>query len=99
MIVVKKGEKYLEKKLCRAVRSLSGEALKFSSPYHRGMPDRIVLLPGGKIHFVELKSPGKHPTDLQRKAISELRALGFDAVVIDNDDSLNEFLKTLKNEI
>lgn len=85
-------EKLIEKKLREGVKALGGIALKFSSPYHRGIPDRIVLMPQGNAYFVELKSTGKKPTKLQEKALSELRELGFDARIIDNQESLNEFL-------
>lgn len=89
-------EKLIERKLREGVKASGGLALKFSSPYHRGIPDRIVLMPGGRTYFVELKTTGKKPTLLQRKAIGELRELGFDARIIDNQDSLNSFLEEIK---
>ena len=90
-------EKLIEKKLREEVKNLGGMALKFSSAYHRGMPDRIVLLPGGLISFVELKSTGKKPTKLQGKAIGELKSLGFRTLVIDSKESLESFLKEVKS--
>lgn len=89
-------EKLIERNLREGVKALGGLALKFSSPYHRGVPDRIVLMPGGRMYFVELKTTGKKPTLLQQKAIGELRELGFDARVIDNQESLNLFLEEIK---
>lgn len=89
-------EKLIERKLREGVRALGGLALKFSSPYHRGIPDRIILMPGGRTFFVELKTTGKKPTLLQQKAIKELKELGFDARVIDSQESLNKFLEDLK---
>ena len=89
-------EKLIERKLREGVKALGGLALKFSSPYHRGVPDRIVLMPGGRMYFVELKTTGEKPTLLQQKAIGELRELGFDARVIDNQESLNLFLEEIK---
>lgn len=89
-------EKLIEKKLREGVKYLGGVALKFSSPYHRGIPDRIVLMPKGRTYFVELKTTGKKPTLLQRKALRELEELGFDARVIDSQESLNEFLEAIK---
>ena len=58
-------EKSVEQKLVRAVRVAGGIAPKFVSPGFDGMPDRIVILPGGKIGFVEVKAPGKKPRPLQ----------------------------------
>ena len=47
-------EKTIEKKLADAVKSRGGLAPKFTSPGFDGMPDRIVLLPGGRMAFVEV---------------------------------------------
>ena len=90
-------EKLIERKLREGVKALGGIALKFSSPYHRGVPDRIVLMPGGWCYFVELKTTGKKPTKLQEKAISDLRRLGFDVRVIDRQSELNRFLGDIEN--
>lgn len=47
------------------------------SPGNDGVPDRLVCLPGGRVAFVELKTPGKKPTALQRLRHRELRKMGF----------------------
>ena len=52
-------EKQIEQKLVQAVRKSGGMCMKFVSPNFDGMPDRVILLPGGKIAFAELKAPGK----------------------------------------
>ena len=54
-------EKTIEKKLVIAIKDMGGIAPKFMCPGFDGMPDRIVLLPGGRMGFVEVKAPGKHP--------------------------------------
>lgn len=63
-------EKTIEAKLVQAVRTKGGLALKFTSPGFDGVPDRLVLLPGGKIAFIELKAPGKtlRPLQVRRKS-------------------------------
>ena len=48
-------------KLINAIKEAGGIASKFISPGFDGMPDRIVLLPGGVMGFVEVKAPGKVP--------------------------------------
>lgn len=88
-------EKLLEKKLREEVKKLGGIALKFGTVYHTGMPDRIILMPGGNTSFVELKSPGKKPTLLQTKSIEMLQDLGFKTVVVDSKESLDNFLNDL----
>ena len=88
-------EKLLEKKLREGVKKLGGIALKFGTTYHTGMPDRIVLMPGGQASFVELKSTGKKPTPLQIKSLGELSGLGFKTAVIDSQETLDQFLNEL----
>jgi hypothetical protein len=88
-------EKLIEKKLCRLVKFLGGLALKFFCSSFTGMPDRIVLMPGGRIWFVELKTTGKKPTTRQLLVHSWLRKLGFEVWVIDTQELLNEFEKRI----
>lgn len=91
-------EKLIEKKLREAVKKLGGKALKFSSPYETGYPDRLILMPGGKTYWVELKTTGKKPTEKQLLKQNELRSLGFVSEVIDSIETLNNFLIRLENE-
>ena len=58
-------EKTIEQHLVKAVKNSGGIAPKLVSPGFDGMPDRLVLLAGGKIGFVEVKVPGKEPRPLQ----------------------------------
>lgn len=55
-------EKSIEQKLRTETKKMGGWAVKFSSPGLDGMPDRLVLFPGGKLGFVELKAPKKDET-------------------------------------
>lgn len=66
------------------VKKAGGVAFKFISPGRRSVPDRIVLLPGGRIVFVECKAPGKPPRAGQLREHGRLRALGFTVVVLDS---------------
>lgn len=81
-------EKAIEQKLARAVRSCDGLCPKFVSPGTDGMPDRLILLPAGRIGFVEVKAPGKKPRPLQVKRHSQLRALGFPVFVLDDPEQI-----------
>ena len=51
-------EKSIENILRKAVEDEGGVCLKWTCPGHRGVPDRMILFPGGVIAFVELKRPG-----------------------------------------
>lgn len=86
-------EATLEAHLVRAVERAKGRAIKWVSPGLVGVPDRAVLLPGGRIVFVELKARGKAPRPLQRKRHDELRALGFPVYVIDSLAGIEAFAK------
>lgn len=88
-------EKLIERKLREAVKKMGGIALKFESSYHTGMPDRIVLMPGGRVSFAEIKTTGKKPTPLQAIQIARLKKLGFKVGVIDSQEGLDQFLKEI----
>lgn len=93
-------EKLIEKKLREKITKLGGIALKFSSPYYVGMPDRFILLPKGRIAFAEIKSMGKKPTPVQSEAINRLTAMGFIVGIIDTQEVLNNFIhKITEDEI
>jgi hypothetical protein len=85
----------IERALKKMVESVGGLAWKFTSPGTVGVPDRIVLLPGGRIVFVELKDAGKKPDPIQLARKRQLEMLGFDVRVIDNRDLLG----ALRDEI
>ncbi len=70
-------EKTIEQKFRVAVKAAGDLALKFASPGFDVVPDRIVLLHGGKMAFVEVKTPGEKPRPLQLSRHRLLRWLGF----------------------
>jgi hypothetical protein len=78
-------EKQIERKLTDDVKGMGGIAPKFVSPGYDGMPDRIVLLPGGRMAFVEVKAPGEKPRPLQEARHELLRRLGFKVYVLDDE--------------
>lgn len=92
-------EKILERKLREQVSRRGGWAVKFWSVNLTGFPDRIVLMPPGRISFVELKSEGKKPSPRQLVVHGQLRKLGFVVYVIDTEHKLQEFLKNIDNAI
>ena len=88
-------EQEIELQLVRAVKNMGGRAVKFMSPGFDGMPDRLVLLPGGKCGFVEVKAPGKKPRALQVVRIEMLRALGFKVYVLDAIGQIEEIINDI----
>lgn len=77
-------ESTIEKHLVAEVKKAGGIAYKFISPGRRSVPDRLVLLPGGRVVFVECKAPGEKPRPEQLREHERLRALGFSLVVLDS---------------
>ena len=92
-------EKLIEKKLREGVKKLGGIALKFSSQSYTGMPDRIILMPGGKTRFAELKTTGKKATAIQERNLEMLSGMGFEACVVDDQESLDLLLTDIKNDL
>ena len=89
-------EKVIEQKLVRAAKNMGGIALKYVSPGFDGMPDRIVLLPGGRIGFVEVKAPGEKPRPLQLSRHGLLRRLGFKVYVLDDEQQIGGILDEIQ---
>lgn len=88
-------EKQIEKYLVNEIERLGGLCIKFPPLFFRGFPDRIVLLPGALIVFVEMKDKGKKPTRVQLTTHDKLRSLGFRVEVLDSKESVNDFILTL----
>jgi hypothetical protein len=89
-------EHQVEQKLVKSVKNLGGIAPKFVSPGFDGMPDRIVLLPEGRIAFVEVKAPGKKPGPLQLARHDMLRRLGFKVFVLDDTSQIGDILDEIR---
>ena len=90
-------EKQIEQKLVKAAKDMGGLAIKFTSPGFDGMPDRLVLLPEGKIAFVEVKAPGKTMRPLQEKRKRQLETLGFLVFCIDQPEQIGGILTEIQS--
>lgn len=90
-------ESEVEKSLCKRVKNeLHGLALKFVSPGFNGVPDRIILVPMGRIYFVETKAPGKKLRKLQEWVRGVIRGLGFAVLRIDTKEKVESFVELVK---
>lgn len=85
-------EKTIEQKLVKAVKVRGGICPKLVCPGFYGMPDRLVLLPHGKIGFVEVKAPGEKPRPIQEARHGLLRRLGFTVFVLDRAEDIPRIL-------
>ena len=89
-------EKKIEKKLVSEAKKAGGLAPKFVSPGWDGVPDRMVLLPDGKIGFVELKSPGKKMRPLQVRRKKQLESLGFKVWCVDSEEQIGGVIDAIR---
>lgn len=86
-------EKEIEEKLGKAVHSAGGLYYKFVSPGNEGVPDRIIILPGGRVFFVELKSETGRITAKQKFQLQRLLDQGCDARVVKGEAEVKKFRK------
>lgn len=89
-------ERDVERSFCQEVKKAGGLALKFVSSGWSGAPDRLVLFPGGKIAFVEVKAPGEVPRPLQKRRKRQLEVLGFPVFVLDDPSTIANLIKQIK---
>ncbi len=90
-------ESDIERRFKKAVERQGGKTLKFVSPGTAGVPDRLVLLPGGRALFAELKAPGRKMRPLQRKRCKQLQDLGFQVYEVDSVASIRRFVTEVFN--
>ena len=92
-------EKEIEKKLVDGIKRLGGCAYKWVSPGRDGVPDRIVVLPGGIIWFVELKTDTGRLSPRQQFQLNFLNSLGFNTTVVRGVSECRRFLLDREKEV
>ncbi|MDE7121894.1 MAG: VRR-NUC domain-containing protein [Oscillospiraceae bacterium] len=90
-------EKAIEHRLLQSVKKIGGQCWKFVSPGNVGVPDRIVLLPAGRMAFVEVKASGKKPRPSQLAVHRVLIGLGFKVFVLDDVDQIEVVLNEIQS--
>ena len=88
-------EKDIEAHLVRRVRDAGGKAYKFTSPANRGVADRVVVMPGGRVWFVEVKAMGGRLSPLQRVFLDEVKGLGCNYKIVWSKEDVDEWLRSL----
>ena len=79
-------EVVVEKALVKETEKRGGIAYKLTVPGRRNVPDRLLLMPGGRAIFVECKAPGERERPAQRRELARLAALGFETHVLASPD-------------
>ena len=90
-------ESTIERKLTTEVKKRGGLAPKFTSPGLDGVPDRLVLFPGGRLAFVEVKAPGQKMRPLQLLRKRQLESLGFRVYCIDRPEQIGGVLNEIQS--
>lgn len=88
-------ERQIEQKLVDAVKAAGGIAPKLTCSGFDGMPDRMVLMQGGRIGFIEVKAPGEKPRPLQLSRHRLLRRMGFKVYVLDGAEQIGIILQEI----
>ena len=84
-------EKDIERKLRQRLEAMGCLCLKFESPGFAGVPDRIVMMPGGELFFVELKAPGQRERPRQEYVQRIFRRMGFMVMSsVSSEEGINE---------
>lgn len=86
-------ESAVERRLAAGVRAKRGLCWKFVSPGTSGVPDRIVVLPGGTVWFVELKADDGRLSDRQAMILRQLADRGANATVLVGMKDVEKFLE------
>lgn len=86
-------EKQIEKRLIDGVNALGGIAYKFTSPGNVGAPDRVVILPGGEVWFLELKTEHGSLSAMQGRQLTRIRKLGGNALCLYGASFVDDFLE------
>lgn len=89
-------EKTVEQKLVSEVKKAGGICPKWVAPGFDGVPDRIVMLPGGRIAFVEVKAPGEKPRPLQAARHELLKRLGFRVYILDEIEEIGGIIDEIR---
>ena len=87
-------EKYLDKKISAELKKIGGWSIKLLATHIIGLPDRLCLLPGGRLFFAEIKTTGKKPTKLQLAIHKKLTRMGFNVFIVDNSEIIKEILRS-----
>ena len=91
-------ESRIEQLLVRLVRTAGGTTFKFNSVGNDGVPDRIVVMPGGRIYFVELKTVTGRPSKLQLAQGARLRRLGCSFRVLYGEMDVRRFVDEVTDD-
>lgn len=89
-------ERDIEEWLVRQIRELGGIADKFVSPGNPGVPDRLIVIPGGHVIFVELKTEIGRMSNIQKWQRERYRKMGVDFRIIKGKKEAEDFINEIR---
>jgi hypothetical protein len=89
-------ERDIEQYLVKQAKAVGGKAYKWTSPGNAGVPDRIVMLPGGRVAFIELKAPGGKSTALQLNQQRFISGMGLPVAVVDSKEAVDQIISKMQ---
>lgn len=85
-------EKDTDRYLKREIKKRGGWCLKWAPVHVSGLPDRICLMPGGRIFFAEVKGQGEKPRQIQIFVCNKIKRLGFRVEIVDTQKQVDTIL-------
>ncbi len=85
----------IEEYLCEQVEIMGGYAYKFASPGRANVPDRLCVFDGFVV-FIEVKAPGKEPTEAQRRELNRLAEKNHWVFAVNAREGVRKALKKVK---
>lgn len=95
---MKESEKLLERKLGEKLKKMGGWSIKLLPNFISGIPDRLCLVPPGKIFFAEMKTTGEKPEPRQLAVHRKLIKMGFRVEVIDTSKQIEDILREYETD-
>lgn len=92
---MKESEKLLEQTVNRTVKTLGGWSIKLVPLYIAGLPDRLILMPGGRAYFAEIKTTGQKPRPIQLSIKRKLEAVGFTVFIVDSKEAISNMVNII----
>jgi len=86
-------ERDIERYLVERVVAMGGEVRKLRWLGRNGAPDRLVLLPGGRLIFIEVKAPEAGARPGQQREHCRLRAMGQRVEIVASFDDVDDVLQ------
>lgn len=84
-------ERDVEKYFSKAAKKVSALTYKWPASYHKGLPDRILILSTGDVWFVEIKRSNGKVSKRQKYVLETLRKQCCKTAILSGKSDVDEF--------